>query len=801
MNTEIKQAAVLGSGIMGRAIAALLAGAGIKSYLLDIVPTELTAAEKSKGLTLESPQVRNRLAAEAIKAAQKSKPATFFSPRDAALVTPGNLEDNLNWLEEVDWVVEVVVERLEIKRSLFQKVQQHIKPGTIVSSNTSGISINQMAQDLPLEFRQHFLGTHFFNPVRYMKLLEIIPGRDTLPEVVEFMSHFGEKVLGKGVVFCKDTPNFIANRIGTFGIIATARAMQEMGLTVEEVDALTGPVMGRPKSASFRTLDLVGLDTFLHVAANVRENASDPAEASRFEVPEFLNQMLAKGWLGDKTGQGFYKSVKTEKGKERLVLDYQTMDYRPQSKPSFDSLTQAKNAGGLKNSMKALVFAKDQGAAFSWRILKETLVYAAEKLGEIADDIVNIDRAMEWGFNWQQGPFKVWDLLGVENVTSRIRAEGGQVPAVVEKLLAGGKKSFYTRENGADFYYDPVGDGYLRVPVAPEVIILKAEKERQKLVKDNAGASLIDLGDGVACLEFHSPNNAIGSDIIAMIHQSLEEVEQNFKGLVIGNQGKNFCVGANLMLMLLEAQEENWDALEAIVKEFQDALMAVKYFRKPVVAAPFGMTLGGGCEISLHAHRIQAAAETYMGQVELGVGLIPGGGGNKEVLLRYIEGVPEGVSVDLQPMVNKAFELIAMSKVSTSAAEALDFNLLRRSDGISLNGDHLLYDAKNAVLGMAQAGFKPLSPAVIPVVGEDGLAMLLLMLETMQAGGYITPHDRTVAEKVAFVLSGGNLHGGTRVPEQYLLDLEREAFVSLLGHPKTQERMAHMLTTGKPLRN
>ena len=798
---DIKKAAVLGAGVMGSTIAAHLANVGIPTYLLDIIPRDVSEEEAARGLTLEDKVVRNRLADQGKKGLLKAKPAALYSKENADLITAGNFQDDMEVLKNVDWIIEVVVENLSIKKQLFEKVNEHRREGTIISSNTSGISINAMIEDMPQEFKEHFLGTHFFNPPRYMKLLEIIPAEETNSGIVDFMMQFGERVLGKGVVLAKDTPNFIANRIGTYGLLMTARQMEEQGLSISQVDAITGPAMGRPKSASFRTLDLVGLDTFVHVAKNVYDNSDDEEEKAVFTVPKFMNDMVERKWLGGKTGQGFYKKERTPQGKQILVLDYKTLEYKPKEKARFASLETAKNApGSLVDKLKILVNGKDEAAKFAWETMKKGLLYSAAKVPEIANDIISIDKAMRWGFNWKLGPFETWDAIGLEKSVARMKQEGEEIPAWVEELLASGKGSFYKKEEGRIYYYDVKTKEYQPVVAKPEIVNLSDTKKAGKVIKSNSGASLIDLGDGVACLEFHSPSNAIGADIVQMINYSVEEVEKNYQGLVVGNQGKNFCVGANLMLLLMEAQDENWDDINFIVKGFQDACMKMKYSRKPVVAAPFAMTLGGGCEISLSSHKIRAAAETYMGQVEIGVGLIPGGGGNKEVLIRYIEGITDP-KADLQPFVNKAFEVIAMSKVSTSAQEAKNLHLMRETDGITINQDYLLYDAKETVLAMDKEGYQPLSPKDIRVIGEPGYATLKLGTYTMRQSGYISKHDEKIANKVAYCLAGGLVPANTLVSEQYLLDIEREAFLSLCGEPKTQERMMHMLKTGKPLRN
>ncbi|NMA69729.1 MAG: 3-hydroxyacyl-CoA dehydrogenase/enoyl-CoA hydratase family protein [Desulfitobacterium sp.] len=793
----IYKVAVLGSGVMGSTIAAHLANAGIPSILLDIVPSSLLPEEEAAGLTLESPKVRNRIASANKAKLLKMKPAPLFVPEFAELIEVGNFEDDLHRLQEVDWVVEVVVERLDIKIDLFKKVCQNVRPGTIISSNTSGISLAAMSEGISEEHAPNFLGTHFFNPPRYMKLFELIPGPKTDPAVLKEVEEFAERVLGKGVVYAKDTPNFIGNRIGVYGLAATLKEMMSSGLTVDEVDALTGPIMGRPKSASFRTVDMVGLDTFVHVANNVGDNV--PEEKEFFVMPEFIHTMIKNGWLGDKTGQGFYKRVRTEKGREILVLDPNTMEYVPRKKVKFASLDRAKNAGGLKDRVKALVNGKDAAAEFAWRVLRDVLIYSARLAPTIADDVTAIDNAMKWGYNWELGPFEMWDALGVKAVAERIKTEGGTVPEIVENLLAEGKESFYSKdEEGNPLYY---GDGeYKATPVSPYSVNLKLAHKQGKKILGNSGASLIDLGDGVACLEFHSPNNSIGADILNMIHKSLEEVEKNYLGMVVGNQGKNFCVGANLMLIMLEAEDENWDDIDLMVREFQRGTMALKYAKKPVVAAPFGMTLGGGTEICLHAHGIQPAAETYMGLVELGVGLIPGGGGTKEMAIRAMEGVLPGVVVAPDYFYAQRFETVAMAKVSTSAEMARKLGFLRDSDRYSMNADHVIMDAKARVLDLAR-DFRPLVPKKYKVGGPGVRAFLEMALYGMKEGNFISEYDMHLGKKLAYAMTGGDKPAGALVDEQYLLDLEREMFMSLVGEPKTLDRIRHMLTKNKPLRN
>nr|WP_315362332.1 3-hydroxyacyl-CoA dehydrogenase NAD-binding domain-containing protein [Cytobacillus firmus] len=791
---QIKKAAVLGSGVMGSGIAAHLANIGIPTLLLDIAPRELTDAEKAKGLTLENKAVRNRISEGNRQKLLKQKPAPLTSKKNIALIEAGNFEDDMERLKDVDWIIEVVVENLSIKKQIFEKVDQHRKPGSIVSSNTSGISVEAMSEGRSEDFQKHFLGTHFFNPPRYLKLIEVIPAKKTSSEVLSFMKQFGEDVLGKGVVEAKDTPNFIANRIGTYGLLVTVQEMLKGGYSVGEVDSITGPLIGRPKSATFRTLDVVGLDTFIHVANNVYDQVVGK-EKEVFEVPDFMRVMQEKGWLGSKTGQGFF----LKKGKEILELNPETLEYGPRQKLKTASTELAKQEKGTAGKLKALVYSDDRSGQLLWNILSPALLYSAQLHGEIADDVTAIDRAMKWGFGWELGPFETWDAIGVEKSVRKMEEAGEEVPAWVKEMLEKGFNSFYKEEEGQKYFYH--NGEYRLIEENPKVINLKQLKKQKGVIKKNTGASLVDIGDGVALLEFHSQSNAIGLDIIQMINFAVDEVEQNYKGLVIGNQGKNFCVGANLGMILMEAQDDNIYELDMVVRHFQNAMLKIKYSSKPVVAAPFGMTLGGGAEVCLPAAHIQASSETYMGLVEVGVGLIPGGSGNKELYLKHLESMPNGVEFDLQKVANKVFESIAMAKVSTSGEEARDNNFLNLADGISVNGDHLLYDAKQAVLALHEKGYKPPVRKKVPVVGETGYATLLLGAQAMLYSGYISEHDLKIAKKLAYVIAGGKVPYGTEVDEQYLLDLEREAFLSLVAEPKSQQRMQHMLLKGKPLRN
>jgi 3-hydroxyacyl-CoA dehydrogenase len=801
---RIEKAAVLGAGTMGAQIAAHLANARIPTLLLDISPRELTAEEQERGLTLESKAVRDRIARSGFEAAKKAKPAAFFTPEAAALVSVGNFDDDMAQLKDCDLVIEAVVENFDIKRKLYERVEQYRKPGSVVASNTSGIPIRQLAEGRSEDFRAHFLGIHFFNPPRYLHLVELIRTEWTKPEVSCAIYGFLDQRLGKGVVAAKDRPNFIANRIGTFGAMVTIGTMIEDGYSIEEVDKMTGQAVGRPRTATFRTFDLVGLDVFTHVVKNLYEALPEDDEREVFIAPEFLTQMIGRGILGNKTKGGFYKKQRGEGEKQEIwTLDVASLEYQPQGKVKLPSLDMAKNIEATPERIKALVWGKDRVGSFLWKTTSRTLRYAANRIPEIADTVVEIDRAMRWGFNWELGPFEVWDAIGVEKSVARMKEEGQSIPVNVQRMLDAGATSFYKTEQGQQFYFDFASGRYVPVNEQPGVIVLKSVKERTSVIKKNAGASLLDIGDGVACLEFHSKMNAIGGDTIQMLKYALSEVEKNFVGLVVGNQGTNFCVGANLMLMLLEAQEENWEELDMMGRVFQNAVMSLRYSPKPVVVAPFQMTFGGGCEMVLHADRARAAAETYIGLVEVGVGIIPAGGGTKEMLVRAMDSIPKGIAdADPFPFVKRAFETIALAKVATSAEEARSLGFLGEDDTVSMNTDRLISDAKQEVLALAATGYiQPQPRADILALGVAALSTLKLGIHQMKRGGFISDHDALIGEKLARILTGGDLNHPTRVSEQYLLDLEREAFLSLAGQRKTQERIAHMLKSGKPLRN
>jgi 3-hydroxyacyl-CoA dehydrogenase len=792
---------------MGARIAAHLANAGIPCYLLDIVPPELNAEQKRKGLTLESPAVRNGIVLAGLEAAKKSRPAAFFTPETARLITPGNFDDNLAWCGEADWIIEAVAENLEIKRRLFERVETARKPGTIVSTNTSGLPIRLIAEGRSGDFQKHFAGTHFFNPPRYMKLVELIPGPKTLPEVLGALEEICDLRLGKGVVVAKDTPNFIANRIGTFSMLKAIQEMQSLGMTIEEVDACTGPAVGWPNSATFRTADIVGLDVLAHVIRNIYDSIPDDESREIFRVPPLVEEMMKRGWLGEKTGSGFYQRVKKGGDSEILTLDWHKMEYRPREKTRLGSIEAGKTIEGTRERLRMLVGPAlegkggDKANRFLWACVGDTCLYAARRIPEIANRVADLDRAMRWGFGWELGPFEIWDAIGTERMAKALEQEGKQMPPLVAKVLASPKKSFYETEKGSTRYFDFTSAALAPLEEPAGIILLKSLKDRTPVVQENSGASLIDLGDGVLCCEFHAKMNAIGGDIVAMLQAGLARLETEFEAMVIANQAPNFSAGANLMLLLMTVQEGEWDDIHLAVRQFQRANMALKYAPRPVVAAPQGMALGGGCEIPLHAARIHAAAEAYIGLVEAGVGLIPAGGGTKEMLIRANEQAAGGDSLDLMHPFRRVFENIAMGKVSTSAEEARSLGYLRPADLIAMNRDRQVADAKQTALAMVRAGYRPPAPAEIRVLGEEFLAAAKLGIHMLIRGEYATEHDGVVARKLAYIMAGGGITSPQAVPEQYVLDLEREAFVSLCGERKTQERIAHTLKTGKPLRN
>ena len=808
---QIKTVAVLGAGTMGARIAAHFANAGVPCWLLDVAPSELTPEEKARGLALADPRVRNRIVIAGLEAAKKARPAAFFTPATASRITIGNFEDNLNWCAQADWIIEAVAENLAIKRGLLQKVTAHRRPGTIVTTNTSGLPIHQIASGFDDDFQRHWAGTHFFNPPRYMKLVELIPGPATSAQVLDALADFCDRRLGKGVVRAKDTPNFIANRIGTFSMLTSLSLMARFGMSIEEVDACTGPAIGWPKSATFRTADIVGLDVLANVVRNIYENAPQDESRALYRVPALVEEMTRRGWLGEKSGRGFYQRVKKGSDSEILALDPGTMEYRPRQKARFGSLEMARTIDDSRARLQSILGpvvggqTGDKAQQFLWSLISETSLYAARRVPEIADSIADIDRGMRWGFGWDLGPFEICDALGLEALTRRWTAEGRELPPLFERLLASGRKSLYESSAGEISAFDLAANAHAKVPEPPGIILLKSLKERSKEVAHNSGASLIDLGDGVLCCEFHSKMNAIGDDITAMMQTGLKRLNTDFDALVLANQAPNFSVGANLMLLLVAAQEQEWDDIHDAVRRFQKANLALKHAPKPVVVAPQGMALGGGCEICLHGARIQAAAEAYMGLVETGVGLIPAGGGSKEMIIRANEHAAGAESLDLFHAFKPVFETLAMAKVSSSAEDARGLGFLRPADFISMNGDRLVADAKAAALALVREDYRPtLVPPTEPsirVLGEELLAGAKLAIHMMLRGEYISEYDAHVARKLATVLAGGPLTESQLVSEQYLLDLERETFVSLCGERKTQERIAHTLKTGKPLRN
>jgi 3-hydroxyacyl-CoA dehydrogenase len=812
---RINKVAILGAGTMGARIAAHFANAGVPSYLLDIVPPDVAPGAAAAA--------RNKIAAAGLDAAKKSKPAAFMDASLARFVTVGNFDDDLKKLAEVDWIIEAVVENLDLKRALLRKVEAIRKPGTIVTTNTSGLPVGKIAEGFSDDFRRSWFGTHFFNPPRYMRLLELIPTPEADPALIDAVSHFGDVRLGKGVVLAKDTPNFIANRIGTFSVLNVMRLMQEMDLSIEDVDALTGQAVGWPKSATFRTIDLVGLDILGHVVGNMTTNVHD--ERSDLRLPGFFTKMIEHKWLGDKTKGGFYKKLKGGEGKddERMALDWKTLEYRPRQKPKFAALDMAKNVEDTGARVRMLLGIEgapqkgDKAGAFLWSALSDLWNYSANRVPEISDSIVEIDRAMRLGFNWELGPFELWDAAGVAATVARMQKEGKPVAANVEKLLASGQKCWYADEpatSSGRTYFDLASGRSKPVDVPAGVWSVTVAKKSNGVVKKNSGASLVDLGDGVGCIEFHSKMNSLGADIVGLILQTLKPggPGDNFDAFVITNDATNFSVGANLMLLLMSVQEDEWDDVDLAIRQFQGMTQAIKFSPKPVVSAPFGLCLGGGTEISLHAAARQPHAELYTGLVEVGVGLLPGGGGCKEMLLRAVDGAAAAHgkasgdalagSIEMLEAMKRAFETIATAKVATSAHEARGLGFLNDGDRITMNRERVLSDAKARALELVRAGYEPPVPRIdIPAPGENLLATLKMGVHLMRQGDYITDYEVKLGAKIAEVLCGGNVTPGTPVSEQYILDLEREGFKSLCGERKTQERIQYTLKTGKTLRN
>jgi 3-hydroxyacyl-CoA dehydrogenase len=800
MNRIIKKVAVLGSGIMGSRIACHFANIGVNVLLLDIVPKELTADEQKKKLTADSKQVRNRIVNSSLETAIKSNPSPLYKKSFASKISTGNFSDNMKDISDADWVIEVVVENLDVKKKVFEEVEKFRRPGTLVTSNTSGIPIHLMNEGRSEDFQKHFCGTHFFNPPRYLRLLEIIPTPQTDKSVVDFVMHYGDLFLGKTTVLCKDTPAFIANRIGVYGIMALFHLIEKLDLKVEDVDKLTGPVLGRPKSATFRTADVVGLDTLVHVANGLYQNCPDDSEREKFTLPAYVSKMVENKWLGDKTGQGFYKKIKGKDGKsEILSLDLKTLEYKPQSKTKFATLDQTKTIENLRERMKALVVGKDKAGEFYRASFYGMFKYVSDRIPEIADHLYQVDLALQSGFGWELGPFEMWDALGVEATVKEMENAGLKPAQSVYDMLQSGNKTFWKYEQGFKTYYHIPSKSYKYILGQEKLILL--DSKREKTVWKNAGADLIDLGDGILNLEFHTKMNTIGGEIIEAMNKGIDIAEKDFRGLVIGNEGQNFSAGANLAMIFMFAVEQEFDEIDFAIRAFQNMNMRVRYSSIPVVVAPHGLTLGGGCEMSLHADKVQASAETYIGMVEFGVGLIPGGGGTKEFTLRFSDEIKPG-DIELN-ILRERFLTIGQAKVSTSAHEAFDLGIFRHGiDEITLNKSRLLADAKRAAIELAEAGYvKPVLRKDIHVLGKSGLGLIYAGANSMFSGNYISEYDKYISEKLGYVMCGGDLSAPTIVSEQYLLDLEREVFLSLCGERKTLERIQAILTTGKPLRN
>ncbi|TLU97951.1 3-hydroxyacyl-CoA dehydrogenase/enoyl-CoA hydratase family protein [Dyadobacter luticola] len=801
MNRSIRKVAVLGSGIMGSRIACHFANIGVEVLLLDIVPKELSEAEKAKGITTEHPAFRNRIVNESFQQTLKATPASLYSANFASRIKLGNFDDNLADIKNYDWVIEVVVERLDIKKSLYEKVDALRKPGTLITSNTSGIPIHLMAEGRSEDFKKNFCGTHFFNPPRYLRLLEIIPTQDTDQSVIDFLMHYGDLFLGKTTVLCKDTPGFIANRIGIYALVQTIRVAEEMKLSVDEVDKLTGPVAGRPKSGTHRLSDVVGLDTTVHVANNLYASGEGSDESREaFILPSILQKLFENKWLGDKTGQGFYKKIKDEKGKSViLALDFDTLEYKPSGKVKFETLEGTKAINDVLKRFPVLVAGEDKAGEFYRRTFADVFRYASLRIPEIADEVFRIDQAISAGFGWQYGLFETWDAIGVKNMVGIMESLNLKPADWVYEMIAAGNEAFYKVEKNRRLYYDIPSKSYKKIPGQDSFILLSNLSDN--IVWKNAGANLYDLGDGILNLEFKSKMNTMGSDVIAGIQKGISTAEKDFRGIVIGNESSEaFSAGANLAMLFMYAIEQEFDEINMVIAEFQQTMMRARYSAVPVVVAPHSLALGGGCELTLHADKVVAHAETYIGLVEFGVGLIPAGGGTKEMALRcsdmYQNGDPE------LNILQNAFMNIAQAKVSTSAQEALEMNYLQKKDQIVLNRSRLIAEAKQAAIELAENGYtQPKHRTDIKVQGKTGIALFMAGIAQMRMANYISDHDAKIANKLAYVINGGDLSYAQNVTEQYLLDLEREAFLSLCGEKKTMERMQGLLNGGKPPRN
>ncbi|MGO2358450.1 MAG: 3-hydroxyacyl-CoA dehydrogenase NAD-binding domain-containing protein [Mesonia sp.] len=801
MKRNIKKVAVIGSGIMGSAIACHFANIGVEVLLLDIIPRELNDKEKKKGLSLEDEVVRNRIVNQDLQASLKSKPSPIYHQKFASRITTGNLEDDIHKVSEVDWILEVVVERLDIKKQVFDNLEKHRTPGTLITSNTSGIPIKFMSEGRSEDFQKHFCGTHFFNPPRYLRLFEIIPGPKTSPEVLDFLNGYGEKFLGKKSVVAKDTPAFIGNRVGIFSIMSLFHMVKDMDMTIEEVDKLTGPVIGRQKSATFRTVDVVGLDTLVHVANGLYENVPDDEQHDLFKLPGFIDTMMENKWLGSKTGQGFYKKEKNKDGSSNIKsLDLDTLEYRERKSASFATLELTKTIDKVADRFEVLINGKDKAGEFYRKNFSALFAYVSNRIPEISDDLYKIDDAMQAGFGWEHGPFQIWDAIGVEKGIKLMKEQGYEPAAWVNEMIDSGSKSFYSVKNGNTYYYDIPKKEQVKVPGQDAFIILDNIRESKEVFK-NSGVVVEDLGDGILNVEFRSKMNSIGGDVLDGINKAIDLAEKEYQGLVVCNDGKNFSVGANIGMIFMMAVEQEYDELNMAIKYFQDTMMRMRYSSIPTVSAPHNMTLGGGCELSLHADKVVAHAETYIGLVEFGVGVISGGGGSKEMTVRAADTFQKD-DVELNRL-REHFLTIGMAKVSTSAYEAYDTNILQKGkDIVVMNKDRQLAIAKQHALLMAQNGYtQPIQRTDVKVLGKQALGAFYVGTDQMYAGKYISEHDKKIANKLAYVMAGGDLSGSSYVSEQYLLDLEREAFLSLTGERKTLERLQHMLKKGKPLRN
>ncbi len=800
MNRKIKKVAVIGSGVMGSAIACHFANIGCNVILLDMTPKELTEAEASKGLTLEDKSVRNRLVDNFLKGALKSKPSPIYKKSFASRIKTGNFDDDFEKISTCDWIIEVVVERLDIKKIIFDKVDKYRKLGTLVSSNTSGIPIHMMLEGRSEDFQKHFCGTHFFNPPRYLRLLEIIPTPKTAPEIVDFHMFYGARFLGKKTVFCKDTPAFIANRVGVYSIMSLFHLVDEMGLTIEEVDKLTGPVLGRPKSATFRTCDVVGLDTLVHVANGVRENCPNDEENEQFKLPSYINDMVDKKWLGSKTKQGFYKKVVNDGKKEILSLNLKTLEYQSKSKANIPVLAQTKTIDDLATRTKVLFADKGKAGEFYRKAFSGLFAYVSNRLPEISDELYKIDDALRAGFGWELGPFETWDIVGVEGFAKTIQENDKKVAPWIQEMLDAGIKTFYKVENGQRFFYDTATKAYKIIPGTESLLFLGNLRDSNTVWRNN-DCHLIDLGDGVLNLEFHTKMNTIGGGVLQGINKGIDLAETTYKGLVISNTGQNFSAGANVGLIFMMAVEQEYDELNFAIKSFQDTMMRIRYSSCPVIVAPHNMALGGGCEMSMHADKVIAHSELYMGLVEFGVGLIPGGGGTKEFAKRFSDNLKEG-DVRINRFRDQ-FLTIGQAKVSTSAYEAYELGYLRKGiDEVVVDRDYQLTRAKEACLSLYNSGYtQPVKERNITILGQEGLGIVHVGADTMEHGHYISEHDKLISEELGFVLAGGDLSELTQVDEQYLLDLERKAFLKLCTKKKTLERIQSIVTKGKILRN